>query len=62
MILIIEHENGYLPLGEVESIEEAEEVVAAYYRHAPYRDDPAPEAIAIWKRNFDGDYVREEIK
>lgn len=61
MILIIEHATGYLPLGEVSSIEEAREILAQYYRHAPYQDCPAPEEAVVWRRNYDGDYVREAL-
>ena len=61
MILIIEHATGYLPLAEVVSIEEARETLAHYFQYGPENGQPAPESAALWYRNFDGDYVREEL-
>lgn len=58
MILIAENCDGYLPMGEVASLDEAREIVESYMRNADRKNDFCPEQFVVWYRNEKGGFVK----
>jgi hypothetical protein len=55
-LLIVDFENGYLPLGIVTGAEAIEAAKADMDRRTP--DDLCPECYSLWKRNAAGQCER----